>query len=118
MDLLKRKLDNGPGYGEFKTDYESIFERMARSTKRGGGVGSIKSAVVDHGNPAVMHGAKANTAVGCKSDGEVLKGLLEVIPAHQFTFGRFMALADLLGCECYHGTICTILTNCFNRDDT
>lgn len=99
LDLLKRKLDNGPGYGEFKTDYESIFERMARSTKRGGGAGSIRSAVVDRGNPAVMHGAKANTAIGCKSDDEILVGLLEVIPTHHFTFGRFQALADLLGCK-------------------
>lgn len=88
----------GPGFGEFKTDYESIFERMSRSTKRGG-TGSIRSAVVDHGNPAVMHGAKATTTVPCKTDDEVLEGLLQVIPAHQFSFGRFTALADALGCE-------------------
>ncbi|KAG5642482.1 hypothetical protein DXG03_002732 [Asterophora parasitica] len=98
LDLLKKKIENGPAFGEFKTDMESIFERMARSTRRaGGGVGSIKSAVVDHGNPSVMHGNKANTAVGCKDDGEVLRGLLEVIPSHQFAFGRFMALADANG---------------------
>jgi RNA exonuclease 1 len=88
----------GPGFGEFKTDYESIFERMARSVGRGG-PGSIRSAVVDHGNPAVMHGAKANTVVACKSDGEVLEGLMQVIPGHEFTFGRFTAVADTLGCD-------------------
>ncbi|KAG6899153.1 hypothetical protein C0993_000227 [Termitomyces sp. T159_Od127] len=97
VSLLQKKLESGPGFGEFKTDMESIFERMARSTRRAGGpVGSIRSAVVDHGNPSVMHGHKATTALGCTSDAEVLKGLLEVIPSHEFVFGRFMALADAM----------------------
>ena len=101
LDLLKKKLEQGPGFGEFKTDYESIFERMGRATWRGGGSagGIIKSAVVDHGNPGVMHGSKADTALACKTDDEVLEGLLNVIPSHQFTFGRFMALSSTLGCK-------------------
>lgn len=99
LDLLKKKLAGGPGFGEYKTDLESIFERMSRSNRRaGGGPGTIKSAVVDHGNPSVMHGNKANTAIGCTSDDEVLKNLLDVVPSHQFVFGRFMALADTMGC--------------------
>ncbi|KAG6904902.1 hypothetical protein DXG01_006387 [Tephrocybe rancida] len=98
LSLLKKKLEAGPGFGEFKADMESIFERMARSTRRAGGaVGSIRSAVVDHGNPSVMHGNKANTSLGCSGDAEVLKGLMEVIPSHEFAFGRFMALADING---------------------
>ncbi|KAG6840115.1 hypothetical protein C0991_008905 [Blastosporella zonata] len=98
ISLLQKKLKEGPGFGEFKTDMESVFERMSRSTRRaGGGVGSIRSAVVDHGNPSVMHGNKANTSMGCSNDAEVLKGLLEVIPSHEFAFGRFMALADIMG---------------------
>ena len=101
LDLLKKKLEEGPGFGEFKTDYESIFERMGRATWRGGGdvAGGIKSAVVDHGNPGVMHGSKADTALGCKTDDEVLEGLLNAIPSHHFTFGRFTALSNTLGCE-------------------
>lgn len=100
ISLLQKKLESGPGFGEYKTDLESIFERMARSTRRAGGpVGSIRSAVVDHGNPSVMHGHKATTALGCTSDAEVLKGVLEAIPSHEFVFGRFMALADVMGCE-------------------
>ena len=92
-------MEGGPGFGEFKTDLESIFERMSRSSRRaGGGPGSIRSAVVDYGNPAAMHGSKANTAVGCTSDEEVLQGLLGAVSSHEFTFGRFMALADTLGC--------------------
>ncbi|KAK7001317.1 ribonuclease H [Favolaschia claudopus] len=94
VELLQKKLDGGPGFGEFKTDYESIFERMGRGTKRGE---KQRSAVVDIGNPAVMHGSKATTAVGCKNDDEVLQGLLDVVPAHHFVFGRFMALANILG---------------------
>jgi RNA exonuclease 1 len=54
----------------------------------------------DSREPAVMHGNKASTAVGCTSDEEVLKGLLDVVPSHHFAFGRFMALTDLFGCKC------------------
>jgi hypothetical protein len=71
---------------------------MARSVGRGG-PGTIRSAVVDHGNPAVMHGAKATTAVPCKNDGEILDGLMQVVPSHDFTFGRFMGLADAMECK-------------------
>jgi RNA exonuclease 1 len=107
LDLLKKKIEQGPGFGEFKTDYESIFERMGRATWRGGGGvgGNIKSAVVDHGNPGVMHGNKADTALACKTDDEVLEGLLNVIPSHQFTFGRFMALSSTLGCKFFFYTL-------------
>jgi len=77
-------------------DYESIFERMGRCDGRGS-VGKVKSAVVDHGNPSVMHGAKASTAIGCKTDEEVLEGLLGAIPSHEFVFGRLTALANALG---------------------
>ncbi|KAJ8586177.1 ribonuclease H-like protein, partial [Rhizopogon salebrosus TDB-379] len=96
VDLLRMKLRNGPGFGEYKTDLESIFERMARASGRGG-PGSVRSAVVDHGNPGAMHGARANSNVPCTSDQEVLEGLLEAIPAHEFSFGRFTGIADALG---------------------
>ncbi|KAF7305777.1 Ribonuclease H [Mycena chlorophos] len=91
LELVQKKLEAGPGFGEFKTDYESIFERMARGPRK------PRTAVVDTGNPSVMHGSKATTAVGCKDDAEVLAGLLDVVPSHDFVFGRFMALASLLG---------------------
>ncbi|KAF8626807.1 hypothetical protein AX17_006464 [Amanita inopinata Kibby_2008] len=98
VDLLRKKLEMGPGFGEFKVDQESIFERMSRSTRRAGGsAGSVRSVVVDYGNPQMMHGAKATTTVGCTSDDEILKGLLQAMPSHQFTFARFMGLADTLG---------------------
>ncbi|KAM6501517.1 ribonuclease H [Amanita muscaria] len=95
VELLKKKLDMGPGFGEFKVDYESIFERMSRSTRRSSA--AVRSAVVDYGNPQMMHGAKATTTVGCTSDDEVLKALVDIVPSHHFAFGRFMALGDVLG---------------------
>jgi len=110
LDLLKKKMESGPGFGEFKVDFESIFERMSRSTRRaGGGVGSIRSAVVDHGNPAVMHGSKASTAIGCTSDEEIVEKFLEVIPSHEFVFARLMSLANIQGCECFCPAFCDIL---------
>ncbi|KAI0632619.1 hypothetical protein C8Q77DRAFT_1118626 [Trametes polyzona] len=92
LDLLRKKVENGPGFGEFKVDMESIFERMSRA--RGG---TVRSAVVDHGNPAAWHGQKATTCVACKTDEEVLEGLTGAIDSHQFLFGRFTALADARG---------------------
>jgi RNA exonuclease 1 len=99
IDLLRSKLRYGPSYGEYKTDFESIYERMGRASGRGG-PGSVRSVVVDHGNPAVMHGSKASSNVPCTSDEEVLEGLLQAIPAHEFAFARFTGVADALGCEC------------------
>ncbi|KAF8134342.1 hypothetical protein EV363DRAFT_1396762 [Boletus edulis] len=92
VELLRLKVQNGAGFGEFRSDYESIFERMARATQ-----GPVRGAVVDHGNPGVMHGAKATTTVGCTSDQEVLEGLTQAIPAHEFLFGRFTGVADAMG---------------------
>lgn len=60
----------------------------------------VRTAVVDYGNPGVMHGAKATTVIGCGSDRDMLEGLMQAIPAHEFIFGRFTGIADALGCEC------------------
>nr|VWP02055.1 Thioredoxin 1 (Trx-1) [Ganoderma boninense] len=94
LDLLRKKVENGPGFGEFKVDTESIFERMARARIKGA---AITSAVVDHGNPSAWHGQKATTCVACASDADVLAGLLASLASHHFLFGRFTALADVRG---------------------
>ncbi|TFK84802.1 ribonuclease H-like protein [Polyporus arcularius HHB13444] len=94
LDLLRKKVENGPGYGEFKVDTESIFERMSRSKVKGV---PVTSAVVDHGNPSAWHGQKATTCVACSTDAEVLEGLITSLEPHHFLFGRFTALADARG---------------------
>jgi RNA exonuclease 1 len=94
LELLKKKVENGPGYGEFKTDQESIFERISRSTRSGG----VRTAVVDHGTPSNWHGAKATASVACKTDEDVVNGVLELIPNNNFIFGRFLELSDACGC--------------------
>ena len=100
----------GPGFGEFKTDYESIFERLSRAKS-----GSVRCAVVDHGNPSGWHGAKASTTVGCKTDEDVFSGLLEVIPSHNFVFGRFTSVASASGCKYELLTLSSVSSSC-HRD--
>ncbi|KAJ3996078.1 ribonuclease H [Lentinula boryana] len=105
MELVRKKVQNGPDFGEFKADLESLFERMGRAVKRssasivsaGTGGELIRTAVVDHGNPGVMHGSKASTSVGCKDDDEVVKNAVEVIGSHDFVFVRLMGLAGVRG---------------------
>ncbi len=75
-------------------DFESIFERMSRAR-----AGAVTCAVVDHGNPGNWHGSKATTTVPCKTDEDVLQGLLGAVNSHKFCFGRFTSIADTLGCE-------------------
>lgn len=88
-ELLKMKLEKGPGFGEFANDMESIFDRLSRHSKT--------TAVIDYGSPAQWHGAKATTAVSCKSDEEVKNGVLETMNDHNFVFARFMELSNALG---------------------
>ncbi|KAF8590757.1 ribonuclease H-like protein [Ramaria rubella] len=94
LELLKKKMASGPGFGEFKTDQESILERLSRSTSRSGS--GVASAVVDYGNPSTWHGAKATVAIACKSDTDVLNGIVEALPQCHFVFGRFMELSEAL----------------------
>ena len=75
-------------------DTESIFERIARARPQGT---AAAAAVIDHGNPAAWHGQKATTCIACKSDADVLAGLLASLESHRFLFGRFTALADVRG---------------------
>ena len=94
----------GPGYGEFRTDYEPILARIARSHSRhhGPNGGGARAAIVDHGNPGAWHGTSAAapaTTVGCTNDGEVLDGVLSALDSHEFVFARLMGLANALGCR-------------------
>ncbi|GAA5871082.1 hypothetical protein JCM16303_001683 [Sporobolomyces ruberrimus] len=91
VELLNLKMQKGPGFGEFVTDQETIFERLAR------GQDPKTSVVIDHGSPGQWHGAKATTAVACQNDDEVLKGVVEHAGEHDLTIARFMDLSHTLG---------------------
>src|SRR6266404_1572203 len=91
----------GPGYGEFRVDYEPILARIAGSKSHSHSGGGARTAIVDHGNPDAWRGTSASapaTTVACTSDAEVLKGVLDSLDSHESVFVRLMALADALGC--------------------
>ncbi|KAF9067519.1 hypothetical protein BDP27DRAFT_1328740 [Rhodocollybia butyracea] len=95
MELVRKKVENGREFGEFKADMEGLFERIGRAVKRsswaaGTGGEKIRTAVIDHGNPGMMHGSKASTCLGCKDDEEVVKNYVDVVDSHDFVFVRLM----------------------------
>ncbi|KAF9067529.1 hypothetical protein BDP27DRAFT_1422817 [Rhodocollybia butyracea] len=62
---------------------EELFERIGRAVKRsswatGTGGEKIQTAVIDHGNPGMMHGSKASMCLGCKDDEEVVKKFVDM----------------------------------------
>jgi len=54
------------------------------------------SALCDYGDPAQWHGS-VKTVIGCKSDDEVVDGIIESVQTHDFVFGRMLELATVLG---------------------
>ncbi|KAF9058735.1 hypothetical protein BDP27DRAFT_556735 [Rhodocollybia butyracea] len=102
MELVRKKVENGREFGEFKADMEGLFERIGRAVKRsswaaGTGGEKIRTAVIDHGNPGMMHGSKASTCLGCKDDEEVVKNFVDVVESDDFVFVRLMGLAGARG---------------------
>ncbi|GAA5955424.1 hypothetical protein JCM3765_006773 [Sporobolomyces pararoseus] len=91
IELLNLKMQKGPGFGEFVTDQETIFERLSR------GQDPKTSVVIDHGSPGQWHGQKATTTVACQNDQQVLQGLLNHVEDHDLTIARFMDLSHKLG---------------------
>lgn len=127
IELVKRKMIENPGWAEFGKGVEGFFERLARIRRiplstavKSNGIpegskepqqndfsdgqsataveeGRLRTAIVDRGNPNAWH--KATTTIGCKTDEEVLEGLLKALPEHDFVFGRFMDVAHESKCE-------------------
>ncbi|KAG0144729.1 hypothetical protein CROQUDRAFT_659683 [Cronartium quercuum f. sp. fusiforme G11] len=93
VELVLKKMLKGPGYGEFINDVESIFERMSR------GNDPKRSAVIDHGGG--MNCSKAQTSMICKSDSEVVDGMISCLNDHDFVFGRLMDLSHGTGWSKY-----------------
>ncbi|KAF8546353.1 hypothetical protein OG21DRAFT_1491303 [Imleria badia] len=73
-NLFRLKIQNGAGFGEFKTDLDL---RASLSAWRG----------------------QATTTIRCRSGQEVLDALIQALPAHEVLFGRFTDLADAMGCD-------------------
>lgn len=105
-ELLKRKIEGGPGYGEFKNmvENESIWERLQRSVRGsasgvpGSGEGAqLRTAIVDRGNPSVWHGNGAGKVIACASDEEVVKGVLQCVEESDFIWARLSGLAEAQG---------------------
>jgi RNA exonuclease 1 len=91
----------GPGYGEFRTDFEPILARIARSQSHNPSGGGARAAIVDHGNPGAWHGTSPTapaTTIACTSDAEVVEGVVGALDSHEFVFARLMGFADALGC--------------------
>ncbi|RKF80705.1 putative exonuclease [Golovinomyces cichoracearum] len=87
LDLVKQKCEKGKDWGTYGSYGENIFKRVART-----GVqykcqeipGSLpktgkSSAAVDWGNPGKGPGAAANFSISCKSDEEVMEGVIRAI---------------------------------------
>ncbi|KAG5519963.1 hypothetical protein PMAC_000240 [Pneumocystis sp. 'macacae'] len=90
IDLLKLKLKNGPEFGMFNIDNESIFSKLER-------VDETKNfAIVDYGGPGQWYGG-LKTFVSCSSDDEILEGILKNINSHDFIWARFRELEYSLG---------------------
>ena len=117
LDLVKQKCEKGPSWGSGDAQGENIFKRVARTGVRyknqGGAaipsdVGSKSSAAVDWGDPKKGLGAPASFQIGCKSDEDVVRGVLRAVNGDpdgkdipgggvDFTWARFRELEAIKG---------------------
>ncbi|KAG0244985.1 hypothetical protein BGX31_008205 [Mortierella sp. GBA43] len=84
MDLVKLKLHEGPGFGEYNQDSQSIFTRLARNSA------PRRSAAID--SETVPGETFAATVIKAKTDEEVTKGVTEAISNHNFVWARLTAM--------------------------
>ncbi|KAI9621430.1 hypothetical protein H4Q26_015732 [Puccinia striiformis f. sp. tritici PST-130] len=107
IQLLKKKMEKGLGFGEFTSDNESIFERMARCNL------PKRSALIDFGTPSAPSNSLLDThkvhhlvvknnwknvdSFTFGSDHDVADGIISALDDHEFVFGRFMELSHTLG---------------------
>ncbi|KAF9207449.1 hypothetical protein BGZ49_000402 [Haplosporangium sp. Z 27] len=84
MDLVKLKIREGPGFGEYNQDQESIFSRIARHTS------PRTSAVID--SDIVYGQSFATTVIKTQSDEEVVKAIPLAIQQHNLVWGRLRAM--------------------------
>ncbi|KAI8449385.1 RNA exonuclease 4 [Phakopsora pachyrhizi] len=94
IELLRKKMEKGQGFGEFTTDQESIFERMSRASE------PKRAAVIDYGHVegrtngvAGRTTSKSSLSLVYNSDREVMNGIISSLNDHDFVFGRLMELS-------------------------
>ncbi|CAJ2501005.1 Uu.00g038580.m01.CDS01 [Anthostomella pinea] len=118
LDLMKQKCEKGKAWGSHESQGENLFRRLNRagtSYRANGGAQATggarvgkTSAMIDWGDPMKGAGAASTYPIGCKSDEEVLEGVLravkgdpngEQIPAGgvDFVFARFRELEAFQG---------------------
>ncbi|KAI1488258.1 hypothetical protein F5X96DRAFT_680628 [Biscogniauxia mediterranea] len=118
LDLVRQKCEKGKAWGNHDSQGENLFRRLTRlgtSYRANGGAEATggarvgkSSAMIDWGDPMKGAGAASTFPIGCKSDEEVLEGVIravrgdpaaEEIPAGgvDFVFARFREL------EAYQG---------------
>jgi RNA exonuclease 1 len=117
LDLVKQKCEKGKEWGTSDSAGENIFKRVARTgvkyKNRGGSaipspINGKSSAMVDWGDPKKGAGAAATHIIGCKSDEEVVEGVIRAVKGDHdgkdipgggvdFVFGRLRELEALKG---------------------
>ncbi|KAK9773670.1 putative Exonuclease domain-containing protein [Seiridium cardinale] len=118
LDLVKQKCEKGQSWGNHEQQGENMFRRLNRtgtSYRANGGVEALGGAVlgkssvmVDWGDPMKGAGAAATWRIGCKSDDEVVEGVLRAVKGDpvaeeiphggaDFVFARFRELEALQG---------------------
>jgi RNA exonuclease 1 len=117
LDLVKQKCEKGKEWGTSDAQGENIFKRVARNGvkyKNQGGsavpsaVDGKSSAAIDWGDPRKGPGAAANFPIGCKSDEEVMEGVIRAVKGDHdgkeipgggvdFVWARFRELEALKG---------------------
>jgi RNA exonuclease 1 len=89
LDLVKQKCEKGPEWGTSDSQGENLFKRLARTGVRyknqgdsaviAGQTGGRSTAAVDWGDPKKGAGAAADVVIGCKSDEEVMQGVIRAV---------------------------------------
>ncbi|KAF9143795.1 hypothetical protein BGX30_014747 [Mortierella sp. GBA39] len=84
LDLIKLKIKNGQGFGEYYNDQESVFSRIKRYTK------PRTSAAID--DESFANCQDATTYIKTTSDAEVVAALPKAMKDHHFVWARLRDL--------------------------
>lgn len=76
LDLVRLKCEKGPRWGTLDAHGESIFRRIARSSRLDGSGKARETAIVEYGTPEKGLGKDATYKIACCSDEEVVTGVL------------------------------------------